>query len=580
MPTGQHTSFQSPRSYRESPLLAFLLSAALFALLSSPIYCQGAKSFCNLQKVEVEHFSNGVRIKLIADGLQELGGDIGQFITPEGNDLAALDRITFPLNNVRGGVDSVVQIADYPVSHLEFSLPPGRRDNVGLLCTLVLYKPGYVVTFSDKENNWDVAQWYWNWPQVMIQTKSSQDEIDITVLSDRPEEPEVAHPTIGKPKTDLQVSGNRDKLSLRALNMDIHAVLEAVSSQAQIPIFVDEQVQRTLTANFDTISLDRFLNSLALAYGLSVAQEEDAWYVSPCTPQNSVTAWNSVTRTLQLNYLTPAEAELLLPTVLLPYVKPNPAANALVVSGPVALLDHIQQNLAKIDQPAYQCRLKAYLVSAAGEANNLHDILLKLTGGTTSVRADSNGTLGIEFKRGNADDILASLRRLEQQHVLRISSLPSIMCKSGQWASLFVGETIYYWAITDAWQNDKELASVYAGSRLLISPSSSGEWVRARVSVENSFLADRNELGPVVGKRRASSLICIPSGDMVIIGSLKQTNRDDNVQRTAPGVWPLDAVLTGKLKHQEQGEVYVLLRAESALLPRIELPAALQTGAR
>jgi len=145
------------------------------------------------------------------------------------------------------------------------------------------------------------------------------------------------------------------------------------------------------------------------------------------------------------------------------------------------------------------------------------------------------------------------LRRLATRRQLQMEALPVVQVKNGQRARLFVGEKIY-------WVQQSGLASAEAGAALEIEPCTGGEWITASVRVNSSFLAETNDLGPLVLRRSAEGTVRLRSGDTVIIGGLRlsQTTRD----RRKTGVVP-----TGRRDVEQEQEVCVLLQAWASLAP-------------
>lgn len=547
--------------------------------LAAAASAQRADSFCQLQKVEVQRLSNALRITLTADGLQQLTIDEMNAWTNESGywQLAGRDHLTFTLRNVRGGAAPIVPVGQYPVSHLEFSLAAGSKQGIGLDCTLVLYKPAYLSCYSGQDGDWDMSQWFSQWPQVLITRTAKQDQVVLTVLTDRVGEAELPRPAGGTPRTQLQVLGTGAALTVRALNADVHALFAAIARQSRAELYVDDQVQHSISASFDNVSLAQLLRALSTAYGLVVSKLEDTYYVAPCDPEAASTAWGATLKSVRLRYLQPAQAQLMLPVAALPYLRPNAAANSLVLAGPPALVAHLERDLRALDQPGQLCRLRTWLVSTQGDDSDLRTVLASVIGGTTSLSGDSSGSLTVRVGEVAADQALVELRRLRRKHALRISALPTLLCNSGRAARLFVGEQIYYWRLSSADDQDVELSSVDAGSLLSITPRSSGEWVHARVQVENSLLGDTNDLGPVILKRRVSSALRMHSGDLLVVGGLRQDSADLERRDPARGLWPVDALLKGRLNETQAAEIYVLLQAEA--LAAAPLTPPVKTGA-
>ncbi|MDH7498283.1 MAG: DNA primase, partial [Syntrophomonadaceae bacterium] len=83
--------------------------------------------------------------------------------------LRETDQISFRLTNVVSGSASMVNIAQYPVSHLSFEMDPASEQNIGIRCTLKLYKPGWVFVFTKRKREY--SRWFnhpdrgdeWDW---------------------------------------------------------------------------------------------------------------------------------------------------------------------------------------------------------------------------------------------------------------------------------------------------------------------------------------------------------------------------------------------------------------------------------
>lgn len=536
------------------------------------------ESFCNLQKIDIRPLSNGVRIELQADGLQDLQGDIGSYRGSNG--LNALERIKILLPNVRGGVAPLVEVAQYPVSHMEFALIPGSRENIGLQCTLVLYRPGFVTVYNGSDTSWERRR-FQAWPQVMITRTPGQDTVVIMVLSDEPGEPVVADPPQQGPPGPWEVSGDGDHLSVRALEADLDQVIMELALRSGKAVYLDNQIEHRVSANLQDKSLEQILQSLAFCYSLTVSQVAGAWHVSTASSDTMSAGWLNRTYSVPLTYLKAKQALLLLPRALLPYMKADVDNNRMILSGPAALLDRIEQDLRVLDKPGYQCRLRAWFVSCEGEDDELRTLMAQFSGGTTAAAANSAGHLAISVGEPRADDILARLQHLANLHRLKLQSTPSLSCVTGSTATLFVGDQIYYWRLTNySGGQTVTLKNLAVGSSLTITPQTSGDWVSASVAVDNSLFSGRNDLGPVVLKRRANSQLRLKSGDMLIVGSLLQEDNSRERGRPAPGLWPADALFGGHLKTKSTGEVYLLLQAESflSLPPAADSPRTNASG--
>ena len=541
--------------------LTLLMLVALVLLAPAVVFGQ-REDFVELEKVEVEELSNAVRLRFTTDGVLQVWASTdwaygrtlwGLLSGVDEPGAAPSRRISFILANLRGGAPPVVQVAKYPVSHLEFSLVPWGQDSL-LICTLVLYRPGHLTVIDT--GGWAQDLSYdkeYDGPQVMLQTTRKQDELLITVLSDRPKEPPTERPVVEPAPAQLEVSGGVDGLSVYAINADMHLLLERVSRLAQVQVYLDDKVDTEVTTHLEDVALERLLQTLVLGYGLSLHREGGAYFVSLSQVETAVPFWAAETRSVPLRYVPCQQALLLLPDVLLSYARSNEEGNALVMNGPSPLLDRIERDLRVIDQPAYHCRLRAWVVSGRDVAERLQEIAVRVSSGTTAWQADSSGQVRIEVAEGRADELVTSLRRLAMRRRLHMEALPVVQVKNGQQARLFVGEKIY-------WVQESGLASVEAGAELEIEPLTAGDWITASVKVNSSFLGETNDLGPLVLRRSAEGTVRLRSGDTVIIGGLRLSQATKDRRKT--GVVP-----TGRSDVEQEQEVCVLLQARASLAP-------------
>ncbi|MEN6643920.1 MAG: hypothetical protein ABFE08_15905 [Armatimonadia bacterium] len=564
-----------------------LETMVLTTLLLAATTCWAeTQPFCMLQKVDVGQVSNATVITLEADGLIEMTTEgLETWTQDEQHNWypQALERITFTLRNVRGGAAPMVQIARYPVSHIEFALPPGEQQNVGVRCTLVLYKGAIVTKFDGVDDNWDFGSWRPAGPRVMIYPSQKRDKILITVISDRPEEPEAKRPDEPRQEPRLEVSGDTKAVTLKAFKADMHQVIKMIGEQTGAPIWVDEPVSNLVTANFEKMPLQRLLTSLATAYGLCLSQMGQDYHLSQTRPDSATAYWVGETRMVQLHYVPVQQALLLLPDAVLPYVHRMEANNSLILSGPRQMLDRIASDLAVIDKPGYQCRLRAWVIGTQSTDQSLREVLGGFADGDTSVGFDSSGNLSVETGSAVAEKLLVRLQALQTKGRLRMQSLPSVWCKSGYSASLFMGQRIYYWRFASIWSEEQTLDAAQAGTELTFYPRTDGEWITAWVTVQSDVPGQASPTGPVLMRRSAKTTVRLRSGQMMLIGGLLQS--DSLRHRAKPTMlpWPADALASGRLRIRQDGEVAVLVQMEAALMPPTESPdklqqPALQTG--
>ena len=544
------------------------LCLALLALLlgCAPAGWAQVQNFCELKEIRVEPVSNGMIIHLKADGLLNFTlGDWDLWAPdPDGRwYLKPVTRVTLRLNNVRVGASSIHEVGVYPVSHLAFSMPPGSRDSVGLICTLVLLRPAYLTYLQIPDGNWDgTANSRYAGPQVMVMRTQSQDEAMIIVTSDRLYHPPPEH--YGGENSALSVTGTADRLSVQATNADLHVVAETVSILTGEPIFVDDRAQRYVSACLADLPLDRALRALAAGYGLALSRREGSYYLTNAFPDDAAAYYAGEQRRIPLRYLPAGDAPDLLAPPLLRNVYPETGTNSVLVTGPPALLDKVERDLAVLDQPSSHCRLRAWIISAARENQSLRKVLGRFSGGTTRAEISGGKNLQVLVAPDAPSSILAELRALATREQIRMVALPFLEVENGEQAELFVGQRQYYFRLVGRRTQALTLDFVPAGSRLLIEPRASGEAITAHLIAENSALLPPTSLGPRLKRTTVDSHIRLGDGRCVLIGGLTLSGADDQADR--PGIGrPLTALFDETRKSGEVSEVWVLVEGRARL---------------
>ena len=535
------------------------------------------QSFCRIEKVEVQKVNNAVIIKLTTDGLAEINmdWDLQEQVwerderTNDGHPRMA-SQFRFTMGNVRSGSASMVNVAQYPVSHVQFALAPRSRENIGISFTVYLYKPGYLAGVKSGNEDWfddGLANWRPDVPRVLVTTSTDQKQISITVLTDRPEEPEPVRPAVAEASPFLLVDGSRERVRVWALHADMAALVERMAQQTGVPVFLDDQVPNKVTAHFDDAPLAQVLAGLGTAYGLCLRQEDGAYHLTLGRPDNPATYWAATTKTVALNYLEAPKALVLLPDVVLPYVHANQDGNSLVISGPAPLIARIERDLAAIDQPSRHCRLRAWVVSNEDSDEDVRRELVGITGGNTAWGFDgAAGDLQVGVGPGQAATVLAQLRALARKGKLHITALPSLVCQTGSSAEVFVGQELYYIHLGWWWEG-LSLRSVAVGSKLAMQLRNVGDSITASVAVDSNVAGPSSGGAPHVFQRSAQATVCIPSGGLMVIGGLRQTEDTQQRDRPLPFLGPVGDVLSGRLRGGTRGEVTLLVEAEAMTAP-------------
>jgi hypothetical protein len=443
-----------PRSILSGALSSRVVGVAALCLAVLAYFwqpaCAQTEGYCTVTGVRSEQLSNAVRITIQADGTMRTSIRWLDFYAGRFRRAAFLERdiIPFQLTNARSAVGNFVDISTYPVSYLKLSTPPDSREGVGLECELHLYRPavlGRIHTDNEELGGGGM------FGDVQVDMESSQNgaEFYITVTSDKHVDLEDLAQA-GKSESELPVRLTTDLsddglLSITALNADLEETVQQVAALIGTTVVIDDEVHRLLTCRLTELDFEQFLQVLARGYGLAVAQRDGTGYVRTALPSTVASYWAASATVIPLHHLSTSEVLSLLPDYVLRFVRPSKSANALVATGPAPLLDRLQADIAKLDQPAMQITVRAMLVEANSDADARRALALMTAGGTTEFALDPDASrirFGVAQKR--ASEITASLKALQRQAAVQLRVHPHMTVLNGQEAEFFFGETQYF----------------------------------------------------------------------------------------------------------------------------------------
>lgn len=567
-----------PRSILSGALSSRVVGVAALCLAALAYFwqpaCAQTEGYCTVTGVRSEQLSNAVRITIQADGAMRTSIQRLDFYAGRFRRAAFLERdiIPFQLTNARSAVGNFVDISTYPVSYLKLSTPPDSREGVGLECELHLYRPavpGRIHTDNEELGGGGMLG------DVQVDMESSQNgaEFYITVTSDKHVDLEDLAQA-GKSESELPVRLTTDLsddglLSITALNADLEETVQQVAALIGTTVVIDDEVHRLLTCRLTELDFEQFLQVLARGYGLAVAQRDGTCYVSNALPSNVASYWATSATVIPLHHLSTSEVLSLLPDYVLRFVRPSKSANALVATGPAPLLDRLQADIAKLDQPAMQITVRAMLVEANSDADARRALALMTAGGTTEFALDPDASrirFGVAQKR--ASEITASLKALQRQAAVQLRVHPHMTVLNGQEAEFFFGETQYFTFQTSGWRGPRvSVESTEVGVRLTTTPWGAGpDYIQVPVEIEASNITATGAAGqPTVARRTATSCMAMRSGDTLIVAGLEMNSPSDTRRQTAPGMlpWPLRPMASAHESRQVLRRALILLQVEA-----------------
>ena len=542
-----------------------------------------ASNYVNIVDTKVEQLSNAVRITLVADGvLQPFISDWMQFWEQIGQTsdwrLRESKKFTMNLLNARSQVGRFVDVGLYPVSHLTLSVPTEAREGVGLVVALRLYVPARVLKIA--ANGWtedysEAFQWMpGSAERVDLVLSDTGREAIITVHTEAHTDVAgdgVAPPAPPAPREELLVEGPTTACRVRALNAPFQHIIQGIATSTGAQVALSPDVDKRLTVNLPPMPLDRLLTCLCRAACLDLAQRDGAYQINQGTVTDAASYWASTVRTIPLRYISVDDALRILPVFMVKYVTTDVGSNTLVAFGPPVLLDKIAADLAALDRPGKQIKVKALLVETMKPQQAEQALSALVRNGRTAWGIEPvGGRVSVGVVPQSLRDIELSLKALAQQGIVRTDVRPELTVLSGREARVFLGKQVYY-TYTVGYEDwfEAELGQLDVGVSLRATPWT-GDGVNITVPYELSAdsILSRDKAGlPTIGSQKAQGTLRVRCGDTIIFSGIR--SREYSRQRSTVGRnLPLlsDTFRADSLTAAEH-EIIICLSAETTEAP-------------
>lgn len=548
---------------------SWLLAAALVLAPVAAGAQRGAPA--DIERVEVQQLSNAVRLTLRADGIINLDAgpfwDVAWKQDDNGNwRTTQLRRVPFRLANCRSRIGAFYNVARYPISHVEVTVPPEDPYGIGISVAIVLFRPAAAMSYLFGDNR--DQGWQYEGLGYDLAISPDKRSIIFTVMSDRSPETPVVRVTPGPGRPEhLTVEVAEGSLSVGARYVPLRRLLTEVAARTGERIVVEDGLERTVSLHLDGVRLKEFLEALATAYGLALSRVNGEWAVGEGVVTHAESYFPSETRRFPLKYLAPADAVDLLPNFLLAYVHPDPEGNALVASGPETMLRKVGEDLARIDVAPPQIEVKALLV----ETTSLETLerAFDLRAATRRVGEEVVPVAGsVAYRRveGAAPEVTLRVKALAHRGGLRLRAEPHTTVLNGRTASLFVGRQRFAQVSRAEWRGlEPELKAIPVGVSLEVTPWSGGEEISMEISPEVTAIDEVDpETGlPLVGVRRSKAYVRVRDGEGILISGL-QTTQKERIERRVPLLGDLPLVggfFRSTQVRREQSELAVFVSA-------------------
>ena len=485
--------------------------------------------YCNITEIDAKQLRNGVQIVVNADGILNRAwhGDFGQQMPA--------DRFEVTFDNARNQTGrTFIDVSMYPVSHIELSIPRNATEGVGVSMAVVMYEPS----------------------PVRMSRSTDRQSFIITVSSSRTlEEGEKSAPVVAQSQArELSVQAADGRVSVTAVKVGIQELLGAIAQETGANLAVDDAVRAEVSLHLRDLSPDELLRAIAGAYGLAMSKIDGVYMFSSGVPQDLSAYRLSATASFPLRYTRAQAASGLLPTFLYSYLHVNEEQNAVVVTAPQQMLDKIKADLQAVDVAPPQILMEAVAVEFT-DMEDLYKLLRMLRGDVTGrTTAGEEEEFGYPEYSGETDsraglirytnigglpyDFEARLHALETEQRARIRAAPRMAVINGHEANIFIGvrrfikvEYISYG------QSTEKIQGVDVGVKLRVRPlTGGGGEVTLTISPDGTEVSNVSEVDPqsglpVLSTRQIGTTVRVKDGETVMIGGLKQQQREDRVDK-------------------------------------------------
>lgn len=521
------------RSRLVKGLPAPLVAVVLLGVLCACSHAQGT-AYCNITRISASRVPNAVQVTIQADGTMNVQSNITDFLnldalkTGSFQDLPKpVTSLPFTITNARMKVSSFTDIGIYPVSHVEVSAPPDAPEGIGVSLRVALLTQ-VAVESVQTPRGFDLTDPWRKGAIANVKMSPDSTSIIITVVADRQtmQVPALRVAPPGAP-VNLSVAAANGSVSIHALNADLKDMLRRLAIATGTDFVLDGSTDHTVSLWLDDVSLRDALDSIAVAYGLSVTSTGPSIRISDADVRSVPSLERSAMATIALRNTTASAARDSLPEFLLHYVAADTEQNTLEVSGPAYLAEKLRADIGVLDVPLPQVDVSAEAVEFS-DTDDFEVLLgadVRDKSHQVSFQADEGG---ITFRSLDSPPaaVQARLQALEATGRARLVAKSHATALLGQPANLFVGtqklvKITRFDELVGEWVT--EIITVDIGSKLAVKPLMVGEkGITVHVEPSVSTISEIESVTglPTVFTRNASTTMRVCDGDTVIVGGL------------------------------------------------------------
>ena len=472
-------------------------------------------AYTTIKTVTVTALSNGVQIRIAADGLLQF-----QRIYSGENEEKKLTLIFPGAKNGTG--KNFWNVNKYPVSHLQAQTPQGAKRGIGLIFSVNAFQATGSTVAATPDG------------QGVLITLRSDRTVEVrnaAAETEAPKEEESA-----KPKNEVHFE--KGLVFLRALRADLHSLIAELARLTGTAVAVDDAVNKTVTLNLQGVAPDDALRSIATANGLALLKIGGITMLSEGVPTDLATYRLSGTQSYRMQNTQSSVASGLLPNFLSQYLNNNPEQNAVVVTAPTQMLTKIGKDLNRVDTPSPQIEIEAVAVEFSSTSSRELGISLLQQLATSVTSGDSvSGSIAYSTIGKLPATFDSTLKALELSGKARVRARPKMALLNGKSASLFIGAQRFIQTQSNSFGGvQTRIQPVDVGVKLAVTALTGGNGeITTTLSPEVSNITELDlQTGlPVLSTRRADTTVRIKDGETIAIGGLT-LNQEQTTHRKIP----------------------------------------------
>ncbi len=370
----------------------------------------------------------------------------------------------------------------------------------------------------------------------------------------------------------LAPAAQASKISLSIDELDIREVMQMLSREQRMNIFVAEGVSGDVSVNVYDMEVGKVVELIALSAGFVVEQRNDSWFVIEREDAGKFHQSNmKQVRSYKMQYASAADAETILQDYLSSFgsIKALGDAGLLVIEDLPPFLDKIDRLLAEIDREPKQIMIEAKILEVSLTDNQSYGLdwakLFDSSGGTGSLGTQNlaSATSPGLFAQYNNDNVDLVLNMLKERGRLRTISTPKLLAMEGLEAETVVGTQIGFKVTTTVNQVTTEsIEFLESGIILKVTPSvdRSGR-ILLDIHPEVSSGSVSDDGIPSKATTQVSTRMLVPNGRTVFLGGLIK-HQVNNSREGVPGLGDLPIIgnlFANNSKNITSSEIVVLI---------------------